>query len=105
MATTYKVLGQLNPSANGFATLYTAPTSAVTSTLVVCNQGAAGSFRVAVCPAGASINAKHYISYDVPISANDSIFLTLGISLSATDVILVYASSANFSFSLFGAEL
>jgi len=105
---TLKVLGQSNPSAITATTLYTVPasTSAVLSTLNVCNQAAsAGSFRIAVRPAGAVLAAQHYLAYDVVLAANDSIALTLGITLATTDVVTVYASSASMSFSAFGTEI
>jgi hypothetical protein len=108
MATTYKVLGQLNPSATTATTLYTVPasTSTVVSTINVCNQAAtAGTFRLAIRPAGATLSALHYISYDTGISANDSISLTIGITLATTDVITVYASTATMSFAAFGSEI
>lgn len=108
MATTYKVLGQVNPSATTATTLYTVPsaTSAVCSTLVVTNQAAtAGTYRVSIRVAGAADNAKQYLAYDVVIGANDSTALTLGITLAATDVVTIYASSATMSFSLFGSEI
>jgi hypothetical protein len=107
MASAYKVLGQSNPSATTLTTLYTVPsaTSAVVSTLSVCNLSTAATIRVAVRPAGASIANSHYLIYDAVLSANDSVFLTLGISLSTTDVVSVYASSATVSFSLYGSEL
>lgn len=106
MAFAYKVLGQVAPSAATLTTLYTVPasTEAVCSTLAVCNRGASGLVRVAIRPAGASIDVKHYIVYDVPVDVNDALPLTLGVSLGAGDVVSVYASSADFSFSLFGAE-
>ena len=108
MATTYKVLGQLNPAAATATTLYTVPnsTSAVLSTISVCNQAAsAGTFRSAIRPSGATLTAQHYIYYDAPITANDGIAITIGITLAATDVITVYASSASMSFTAFGSEI
>ncbi len=108
MATAYKVLGQTITSAAGTATLYTVPasTSAVCSTIVVCNQAAsAATFRIAVRPAGAAVEAKHYLSYNTTINANDSITITIGITLATTDVISVTASTATVSFNLFGSEL
>lgn len=107
MAISYKVLGQVVPSATTNTTLYTVPslTSTVCSTLVICNQGVSTTFRVAVRPAGATIAAQHYIVYDTAISASDSAFLTLGITLATTDVVTVYAGTANLSFSLFGSEI
>jgi hypothetical protein len=108
MATTYKVLGQVNPSATTATTLYTVPsaTQTVVSTISVCNQaGTAATFRIAVRPAGATLEAKHYIVYGATVPASDSTFFTLGIALGATDVVTVYASSANLSFNAYGSEI
>lgn len=108
MATTYKVLGQSAPSATTATTLYTVPsaTSTVVSTINVCNRAAtADTFRIAVRPAGASLASQHYLAYDTPIPANDSISITIGVSLATTDVITVYAGTANLTFSAFGAEI
>jgi len=104
---TYKTLGQVNPGATTATTLYTVPggKSTVTSTLAVCNQaGAAGSYRIAIRPAGESLAAKHYIVYDVGLAANGTDEHTIGLTLAATDVVTVYASSASFSFGLWGNE-
>lgn len=108
MASTYKVLGQQAPSATTATTLYTVPsaTNTVVSTMVVCNRGAVSdSFRLAVRPAGASLANEHYIAYDTTIPGNETISLTLGMSLGATDVITVYGGSANISFTAFGVEI
>ena len=108
MATNYKVLGQSNPSATTETTLYTVPaaTEAVISTIVVCNQAAStATFRIAVRPDGAALAAQHYLAYDVTVGASDSTTLTLGITLDATDVVTVYASSATLSFNAFGSEI
>ena len=107
MATTYKVLGQSAPSATTNTDLYTVPsaTSAIGSTLAICNRGVSTQFRVAVRPAGAAIANQHYIVHDNYVEQYDTVFLTLGITLAATDVVTVYAGTANLSFSLFGSEL
>lgn len=108
MATSYKVLGQVNPSATTATTLYTVPaaTQTVVSTVVIANQAAtAATFRISVRPAGAAQTNAMYLAYDVTVGANDSTALTLGITLAATDVITVYASSATVSFNAFGSEI
>ena len=108
MATNYKVLGQIASAATTAETLYTVPsaTEAIISTIVVCNRAAASrSFRIAVRPNGATLANQHYLAYDVVIAANDSTALTLGITLDAADVITVYASAADLSFSAFGSEI
>lgn len=107
MADTYKVLGQSNPGAATLTTAYTVPasTSAIISTIVITNRSATPtSFRLAIRPAGAGISNEHYISYDVAIGANETIALTLGITLATTDVVSVYATLATLSFNVFGVE-
>lgn len=108
MATTYKVLGQSNPSATTATDLYTAPasTEAVISTVVICNQDSTdATFRVAVRPDGETLVAKHYLGYDVTVGASDSTTLTLGITMDAADVLTIYASTATLSFNAFGTEI
>lgn len=107
MPTNYKVLGQSAPAATTATTLYTVPaaTQTVSSSIIVCNRGAAGSYRVAVRPAGAALANQHYLAYDTAIPANATDAISIGATLAATDVITVYASSADFSFTVFGSEL
>jgi len=108
MPTTYKVLGQSAPAATTNTDLYTVPaaTSAVVSTIVVANRaGTSATYRIAIRPTGATIANQHYLAYDVLVGAADSTTLTLGITLAATDIITVYASTANLSFSVFGSEI
>ena len=105
----YKVLGQANPTtANTETILYTVPSSfmALGSVLSICNQGAStGTCRIAVRPAGITSTAKTFLLYDTYINPNDSLMLTLGLSLATTDVISVWASTTSFSFVLSGSEV
>ena len=108
MATTYKVLGQSNPSATTATTLYTVPsaTQAVVSTIVIANLAAsAATFRIAVRVAGATLANSQYVAYDITVGASDSTALTLGLTLGAADVITIYASTANITFTAFGSEI
>ena len=108
MATNYKVLGQSAPSATTATTLYTVPaaTQAVGSTINVCNRGsAAATFRIAVRPAGASLANLHYVAYDMQVDGNSAVPWTIGWTLAATDVVTVYASNGDLSFSMFGSEI
>jgi hypothetical protein len=114
MATTYKILAQEAPSATTNTDIYAVPdnNSAVVSTLVVANRAAApATYRIAIRPyliSSEMVQAlanKHYIAYDVTVGASDSTTLTLGLTLSAKDVITVYASTANLSFNVFGSEI
>ena len=106
MANAYKVLGQTGDASTA-VDIYTATgVEAIVSTLVVCNRSAASkTFDISVRPAGATEANQHYIAKGTNIGANDSITLTLGITLEATDVITVTASTADVSFSVFGTEI
>ena len=108
MANAYKVLGQNDLAATTLTDVYTVPsaTETVISTIIIANRTAAAeSFRIAIRPNGASIADQHYIAYDVPIAANDSTTLTLGITLDAADVLSVYASAVDLSVNVFGTEI
>jgi glucose-6-phosphate dehydrogenase assembly protein OpcA len=102
-----KVLGQVNPSATTLTTLYTVPSAkeAVISSISVANlTSTAATFRLAVRPAGASIANQHYIGYDITVGASDTTIITVGLTLATTDVLSVYASTANVAFQAFGDE-
>jgi len=107
MATSYKSLGQLDLTTTSLTTLYTCPTGkeTVISTVIIANRNAsATTFRLAIRVD--AISNQHYIAYDVPVGANDSTTLTLGITLKATDVVTVSAGTADrLSVNAFGAEV
>lgn len=108
MAYTYKVLAQSAPSATTATDIYTVGSGkqAIVSTITVANRSATGrSYRIAIRPAGATLANQHYVAYDVAIPANDTTALTLGVTLNATDVVTVYASTADLSFGIFGTEI
>lgn len=108
MPTRYSVLGQAAPAATTDTNLYTVPAAkdTIISTIVITNRGtAAATYRVAIRPAGATVANQHYIAFDAAVVANDSITLTIGITLTATDVVTVRASSADLSFSAFGSQI
>lgn len=102
-----KILGQVSPNATTATTAYTVPSasSAVISSLIIANPNTADvTVRVAVRPAGAALETKHYIAYDQPVFANTTESMVIGITMAATDVLTVYASSANVTFNVFGSE-
>ena len=109
MATTYKILGQVSPAANAANTVYTVPaaTQAVISTVNICNLDTVNrTFRLAAVPSGTSLAQKNYLAYETVIPGNDSISITIGISLGANDSVSVFANStANLAFSVFGSEI
>jgi hypothetical protein len=109
MPETYKILGQVAANSNTTTNVYTVPaaTQAVVSSIVIVNRnvGANCTYRVAAQRAGAALANQHYIAFDAPIAALDTVALSLGVTLGNTDVISVYSANANLSFSVFGAEI
>jgi hypothetical protein len=108
MPIAYKILGQINPTANTQTTLYTAPASnqTVVSTVIICNQSAvAGTFKLALIPSGQSLSTSRYISFDTQAPSNDSVMLTLGLTMASGDSIVANVSSSNFSVSAYGSEI
>ena len=108
MAVSYKVLGQVNPSANTATTAYTVPSSTETiiSTITICNLGPApATYRIAVRPDGETLANKHYIVYDSSVAPQSTDTLTIGMTLDATDVVTVLSSSTSMAFNLFGSEI
>ena len=109
MAETYKILGQVAANSNTTTNVYTVPanTQTVVSSIVIVNRnsGANCTYRVAAQKAGAALANQHYIAFDAPIAALDTVALSLGVTLGNTDVISVYSANANLSFSVFGTEI
>jgi hypothetical protein len=112
MPSKYKILGQAIPAPNTYVDMYAVPTanSAVISTLNIANLSTSNvSFRVAVKQAnvtpGAWPTSKQFLSYEVPLPQNDSLGLTMGITLDATDVVTVFSFQGNVAFNLFGSEI
>lgn len=106
--TTYKILGQSAPSATTSTDLYTVPsaTETIVSTITVANRSSSSAtYRISVSSNGAAVADSQYLVYDATIVGNDTVALSLGITLDATDKIRVYASSANLSFNAFGTEI
>lgn len=110
MAQTYKRLGAIDIGASGIATpetLYTCPaaTSAVVSTIAIVNRDTAtATYRVCVSTT-TSFEDAGYLVYEATVPGNDTIFLTLGATLDATNkYLLVSASATTVSASAFGVE-
>lgn len=108
MAEALKILGQVAPAAATDADLYTVPaaTQCTVSTLTVANRAATSTtFRISVAAAGAASNVKQFIYYDQFIDGNSTFLVTIGMTLSATDVVRVYSNNGSVSFNIFGIEV
>jgi hypothetical protein len=107
VADVLKVLAQSNPAATTNTDIYTVPEGTYTtvSSIVICEQGGGTpTFRIAVRVRGLPIEAKQYLWYDTATVANTSVSKVIGMTLSSGDVVTVYASDTNLSFTMFGVE-
>lgn len=106
MANAYKVLGQA--TCNGATEVYVVPSSTETiiSSIVIANKEAAtNTFRLYVRPDDETLNDKHHIAYELSIAANDTIILTLGLTMNAADKLYCHGSDANVICNVFGTEI
>lgn len=110
MATVYKRLGAIASTGTiGTGdTLYTVPsaTAAVVSTIAICNTAAtSATYRIAISTT-TSFVAAGYIIYGATVAANDTVFLTCGFTLDATNkYLLTSASASTVSFTVYGSEI
>jgi len=106
-----KILGQSNPSATTVTTLYTVPASRETtvSSISVANlTTSSATFRIilqAAAEVSGTILNKQYFAYDITVGLSDTTVITVGITLTAGDVIKVYGSTASLAFQAFGDEV
>ena len=107
MAVNYKVLGQVAPLGDTLTDVYTVPAGveAIVSTISICSRSSAVAVRIAIRPNGETIEDKHYIVHDVTVEQFEAIFLTVGVTLSAGDVISVYNTTEDSSFNVYGSEI
>lgn len=102
-----KVLGQAKPASATGEQIYEVPnaTEAIVSLITACNQDGttADDARLAVRPFGEALQEKHYLWYDLSVSANETVELR-GLTLGPGDIIEVQSANGDVSFSVFGIE-
>lgn len=108
MPETHKTLGQSAPAAATDATLYQpgAGKSAVVSTIVVCNTGAAATtFRIHQRIAAAAVGVGNALAYDAPIEGKETVTLTIGLTPNGTDLISCRSLAGGVTFTANGVEI
>lgn len=109
MATTYKRAGVQGTASTGtYATLYNVPaaTSAVLSTIAVCNTaGSAATYRIGFDTTAGTPDATEWLVYDASVPATDTVFLTVGVSLETGSYIRVSSSANTVTFQAFVSEI
>ena len=101
------ITGQAAPNATTETDLYTVPASSrvTVSSVLICNRGAAATFRVSHSVGGGATTSKDYWRYDQELAANGTEVLTIGATLNAGDKIRCYASTATVSFAVYGVKI
>ena len=109
MATAYKYAQVQGTASTGtFATLYTTPasTEAVISSLVICNQSSSAiTVRIGLDATEGTPGADEFLVYDASVAGNDTVALTLGITMDASKYLRVSSSANTISFSAFLSEI
>ncbi len=102
MAKTYKILGNIAGlgTITSYSTLYNTPssTSAVISTITICNQTTSSVSET-------SPSTSEFLAFGATVAANDTVALTLGVTLQEGKYLRASSSSASVSFIAFGSEL
>lgn len=109
MPTFYKN-GQVQGTASTstYATLYntSASTTAVISSIVICNQSSSATlYRIGLTASAGTPTAAQFLVFDASIAGNDTVALTLGVSMSASQFLRVSTSASTSSFAAFVSEI
>ena len=109
MSAPSRVLEQLDCALTTNEDIYTVPAGrrARVHVSAVNRTAASIDVRVALRPLGASLTDDHYFAYDVTLYPNQDTFLGseyIPIYLEATDVVTVYSSAVDVTFTVTGME-
>jgi hypothetical protein len=109
MPTVYKNAQVQGTAAVGtYATLYntTASTTAVVSTIAIVNTSAtSATYRIGIMGSAGTPSAAQWLVYDSTIAGNDTIGLTLGVTLGNNQFIRVSSSANTVTFAAFISEI
>lgn len=109
MPTVYKTQQVQGTSAVGtYATLYStgASTTAVLSTIGICNTASAtATYRIGITGSAGTPGVGEHIVYGATVPGNDSVFLTLGLTLGNTEFVRVSSSANTVDFIAGVAEI
>jgi hypothetical protein len=112
MPTSYKTLGQVSPAATTYTDLYQVPagaTQAIISSVTIANcTASARTYRLGVtasATAASAIALNEFVAFDVSIAANDTVALTLGLTMNDRKKLIGFASAASVAFGVFGSEI
>ena len=108
MAQSYKILGQVNPTANTLSNVYVTPnaTEGVVNSIVISNLSATNSsFSLVVRPVDEALDDKHYIVRGCVVPGSDTLTMTLSLTLQNNVILAANTNSSNLSFGAYGVEI
>ena len=108
----YKILGQIQTTANALTTIYTVPasTNTVVTTITICNQSAnTVSVNVAANVSGSAVTTRNFIVSGYSLGAAETLVLEPRISLNVGSILSANITganaSSNISINAFGVEI
>jgi len=108
----YKILGQIQTTANVLTTIYTVPasTNTVVTTITICNQSAnTVSVNVAANVSGSAVSTKNFIVSGYSLGAAETLVLEPRVSLNVGSILSANITGANaasnVSINAFGVEI
>lgn len=106
-AVTTGAFGRANSSSWTQLYLVPASTNAIVSTIAIANETTSSAqYRIGITDTSNSAPAiSEMLVFDGTVGANDTVTLTLGITMAAAKKILVNANSPEISFAAFGSEI
>jgi hypothetical protein len=109
MSATYKNSRiQGTASTSTYSTLYSVPSgkSAVISTISIANLSATdATYRIAILDTETTPTSTDWLVYDSVVAGNDSTFISVGITLTATQRIRISSSANTTTFMCFISEI
>jgi hypothetical protein len=95
-------------STGTYATLYStsASVSAVISSLVICNQASSDvTTRIGLTTSAGTPTAAQFLVYDAVVAGNDTVALTLGITMDVSKFLRISSSASACNFTAFVSEI
>ena len=111
MANSFKILGQVNPTANTQSNVYVVPTAtaAVVNSININNTGAANaSYSIIIVPStdnSTSPLPKHFILRGSIAPSGDTVLLDFPLTLPAGTVVAANTNNGSLAISAFGVEV
>ena len=108
----YKILGQIQTTANVLTTIYTVPaaTNTMISTITICNQSPnTVSVNVAANVSGSAVTTRNFIVSSYSLGAAETLVLEPRVSLNVGSILSANVTganaSSNISINAFGVEI